>query len=244
MDYNVDEIVEHINTTGICVLEDYFTADECKAAVAELDNCFDKYTDRAYRVEAEGCGGDERLFRVERESTIAAKLAKDDLLEQVCSKYLAVPGKCGLVLGGRLTAEEGKSANSGGGWHRDSTGKQFKVLMYLTDVNEKNGPYMFMPRSTDTILDRRGQDSRDRFTDSAVKELCKSTNIDPFTVTGKAGTVVLTATNNIHRGAVIEEGIRYSLTNYYFPASDIANKKTRWLEWSVPELDTNTSGKI
>ena len=26
MEYNVNEIVNHINSTGICVLEDYFTS--------------------------------------------------------------------------------------------------------------------------------------------------------------------------------------------------------------------------
>ena len=29
--------------------------------------------------------------------------------------------------------------NSGAGWHRDNHECQFKTIMYLTDVNDKNG---------------------------------------------------------------------------------------------------------
>ena len=232
MEYNANEIVNHINTLGICVLEDYFTQEECSQAKKELDYCFNEYKNNVQVLIHEGCGGDERLFSVERQSTIAKKFAEDELLSQVCSKYLGEAGRCHQVLAGRLTADKGKVINSGGGWHRDSNTKQFKALAYLTDVNEKNGPYMFIPSSVNLRGELRQDIRGTRFTDDGIANLCESNGIKPFVVTAKAGTVILTATNNIHRGANIEEGQRYSFTNYYYPAN-MPTKKT-WEKWSVP----------
>jgi hypothetical protein len=232
MEYNVNEIVNHINTLGICVLEDYFTEEECKQGITELDYCFDTYKNKAQVLIHEGCGGDERLFSIERQSTIAKKFADDELLSQVCSKYLGEAGRCHQVLAGKLTADKDKVINSGGGWHRDSNTKQFKAIAYLSNCTEKNGPYMFIPSSVNLRGELRQDMRGTRFTDQGIRTLCESNNIKPFVVTAKAGTVILTATNNIHRGANIEEGKRYSLTSYYY-AANIPTKKT-WEEWSVP----------
>ena len=57
MEYNVNEIVNHINTLGICILEDYFTKDECINGIEELDNCFEIYKDNVQVLIGEGCGG-------------------------------------------------------------------------------------------------------------------------------------------------------------------------------------------
>ncbi len=45
-------------------------------------------------------------------------------------------------------------------------------------------------------------------------KLNKKTKI--IEILGKAGTCILVNTNNIHKGKIIEEGSRYSLTNYYY----------------------------
>ena len=192
------------------------------------------YKDNVQVLVSEGCGGDERLFSVERQSKLAKKFAEDELLQQVCSQYLGEPGRCHQVLGGRLTATPGKTINSGGGWHRDSNTKQFKALVYLSNVEKKNGPYMFVPSSVGVQTKMRDDVRGTRFTDEGIKELCESRDMEPFIVTAKAGTVILTATNNIHRGANIEEGSRYSLTSYDYSAKK-PNSKT-WEQWSVPEI--------
>jgi len=232
MEYNVNEIVNHINSTGICVLEDYFTEEECNIGIKELEHCLTKYKDKVQVLVSEGCGGDKRLFSIERQSKIAKKFSEDKIIQQVCSEYLGEPGRCHQVLGGKLTATDGEVINSGGGWHRDSVTKQFKALLYLSDVDKTNGPYMFVPDSVRIQPEMRHDTRGTRFTDAGVKELCKKRDLDPFIVTAKAGTIILTATNNIHRGANIEEGTRYSLTNYYYPAA--AATKKSWEEWSVP----------
>ena len=55
----------------------------------------------------------------------------------------------------KLVYEEGIIKNSGGGWHRDAHDCQFKVLMYLSDVNEKNGCFQFITNSSKNLKVRR-----------------------------------------------------------------------------------------
>ena len=77
---------------------------------------------------------------------------------------------------------------SGGGWHVDRH-TQFKVLLYVTDVCEDNGPFkIFSPlKSTDyTALDILGRQNT-RFSDeieNVFKNRCKIIN-------GNAGDVIM-----------------------------------------------------
>ena len=40
-------------------------------------------------------------------------------------------------------AQIGKTTNSGGGWHRDADRIQLKAMVYLSDVDSINGPFIF-----------------------------------------------------------------------------------------------------
>jgi len=229
MRYDPDEIVKHINTLGICVLNNYLSKDECDKAIKDIDESIIKYADKVQKIDHEGCGGDERLFKFENASEIARKISEDTLLKDVCSRYLETPSDCYQVLAGKVKSIPGKVINSGGGWHRDAIEKQFKTILYLSDVGEKNAPFMFVPRTANVVAERRNDPRGTRFTDEGVKKL----GITPFTVTAKAGTLVLVSTTNIHRGSNIEEGTRYTFTNYYYANThQIGNK---WDKWSIPK---------
>ena len=52
-------------------------------------------------------------------------------------------------MGEFLKNKEG--ASSGGGWHRDHHFELFKVMVYLSDVNEKNGPFSYIEKSHSKI---------------------------------------------------------------------------------------------
>ena len=95
--------------------------------------------------------------------------------------------------------------------------KQIKTLVYLSDVEEENGPYLFLPASNQFDLNTRdGIGKATRYEDSIVDEFCKENELEPFKVIGKKGTVIFTDTSYIHRGANIKGGTRYTYTNYYF----------------------------
>lgn len=103
-----------------------------------------------------------------------------------------------------------------------------KMLVYLNDVGPQNGPFTIIPNSRKADFDASAgvrQDAKGchkglRFYDEYI-DLIASTGMKPIELTGQAGDLILADVGNIHRGKPIEEGVRYSLTNYYQ-----RNKKT------------------
>ena len=113
----------------------------------------------------------------------------------------------------------------------DSRGsKQFKSVVYLTDVTKDNGPFMFLPNSNNLNLPIREDDPHGRntrFTDDGVD----SCGIEPFIVTSNKGTVVLVDTSYIHRGSIINKGSRYALTTYYYGVGSLGMAEEKWGEY-------------
>jgi hypothetical protein len=116
---------------------------------------------------------------------------------------------------------------SGEGWHRDAFLRQFKAILYLSDVGPKNGPFQFVKDSY-----QPGQVLRDiwkgglrymqyRLSELEVDRIIEGSPERLSTYTAKAGTLILVDTSSIHRGMPIQTGTRYALTNYYFPAQNI-----------------------
>ena len=235
----VKQVVEHLQTTGICVIEDYYSKTDCEKCVSDIDRCMIEFEDKIQRHAEinEGNDGDERLFKIENQSNLALKLSQDDFIHEVAKHfYDGFDCETVQVLGQRLVFDSKYTRGSGGGWHVDSKNiKQLKALVYLTDVTEDNGAYMFLPNSHHLNLELR-DDPRNRitrFTDEGVKNC----GIEPFVVTGKKGTIILTNTSNIHRGSIIKKGERYSLTSYIHRSDKevIDSMQRKWGEWYVPK---------
>jgi len=99
--------------------------------------------------------------------------------------------------------------------------KQFKAIIYLSDVSEQNGPFQFLVGSNtrrsvlSTLGYSRGKANLKRFADQDIDCLCRTHPGAVATITGSAGDVILVDTRGIHRGRPIEAGVRYALTNYY-----------------------------
>ena len=130
--------------------------------------------------------------------------------------------------------EDNKETNSGGDWHRDGDVKQLKAMLYLSDVNNQNGPFCFIKGSKEFDFERRNKKypffrkilfilkglplRQPRYKN---ENIMREPEIDKkiTKITGNAGTVVIFDGSYIHRGDVIKSGNRYSLTNYYYPSS-------------------------
>ena len=125
--------------------------------------------------------------------------------------------------------------NSGGGWHRDQDKEQFKVMLYLNNVNSENGPFLFVKNSKTTDAKRIRQKQKDsliikikklvkgykltnpRYSDSSINNYLKENKLTPTEVTSEAGDIIIFNSSFLHRGKNISDSIRYSLTNYIFP---------------------------
>ena len=221
----VDAIVNNLNQAGICILNDYFDESYCQQAVNEINEGLTKYQDKVQSEEKEGTSGDFRLFKMENQYETAQKFATDKLFQAVATKYYGKELTTHFVLGGKVASVPDKITNSGGGWHRDSREKQIKAIVYLTDVNENSGPFLFLPHSKQFDLQTR-QNKPTRYDDEVVEKFCIENNLEPFKVLAKKGTVVLVDTSYIHRGANIQEGTRYSYTNYYLENTPIRHQMT------------------
>ena len=126
------------------------------------------------------------------------------------------------TLAGHLTYVEG-NIGSGEGWHRDGYNFQYKAMLYLSDVGINNGPFQIISKSNnifqalfDNILVNKDFDNT-RYSESEVFKIINKNPTRLKTITGMAGTLLLVDTSNIHRGAPIQTGERFALTNYYYP---------------------------
>jgi hypothetical protein len=188
-----EQVLQNLATTGICVIEEYYDKEFCEQAIKDIEDGLIKYPDKVQSESKEGTSGDFRLFKMENRYDTGKRFA------------------------GKVTHNPDKQTNSGGGWHRDNRAKQVKTLVYLSDVSEENGPYLFLPHSDKFDLPTRdGVGKVTRYEDKIIEEFCKENKFEPFRVAGKAGTVIFTDTSFIHRGANINSGTRYTYTNYYF----------------------------
>lgn len=152
-------------------------------------------------------GSDIRIWEFEKcIPNYVSQLGIDDLLCQI-SCYLGTSVRDWLLMANR-TSLAPNSLGSGGGFHRDSAfSHQIKVIWYLSDVSELNGPFSYVPGSHKKLY---GQDSllfppETRLV-GTPKKLVK--------MTGSAGLRLVADTRCIHGGIPVMKDARYAITLY------------------------------
>lgn len=219
-DEEVRQAVKSIDEDGIWIKEDFYSSELCKSIIAEFEEKMKTYASKVWKDDE---GADHRLHGIDRVSESVKKFYTDAFITNVMSAYLATKIKItGFTLAGKIRATP-SNLGSGGGWHRDIIyGKQFKAIMYLTDTTPENGPFQYLLKThkhssiIDTILSNSIGARQNRLSEQNITDILSTKKYELKTITGKAGSLILTDTSGIHRGKPIEEGTRYALTNYYF----------------------------
>ena len=116
-------------------------------------------------------------------------------------------------------------------WHLDSFNNQLKVFLFLSDVDEKSGPFEVIPKTHKKLfkvfnmfpagyfkitdfLKKGGSRSYAALDDNIIKNIInKGYPVKSFLV--KKGTLAVVDTSCIHRAKPLEIGSRYALTSYY-----------------------------
>ena len=150
-----NEILNELKNNGFSILEGYYNQDFCESAKKEINTIISLNKDSIYSKKVDGTSGDERIFKIENQSTYAKKFKLDSFLNSIIAESSSKKISSFFILGGKLKFNKETTNNSGGGWHRDSDNYQFKSMLYLNDVNEKNGPFLFIPQSNKFDFKRR-----------------------------------------------------------------------------------------
>jgi hypothetical protein len=222
-----DKILTDLKEYGFCIIENFYSDEFCDNSVNDIEESLVKYKDKIQVLEREDTSGDERIFKMDGKYETAKMFANEKDIRDAVSEYYGSDLKCHFTLAGKVTYKEGRDNNSGGGWHKDQPTKQLKSLVYLSDVDSENGPYLFIKKSNNNHLNNSG---KSRFTNEDINVMIKNNNLELVEVTAKKGTVIITDTSYIHRGKNIEKGTRYSYTNYFLP-NDKLTEKNVMIKW-------------
>lgn len=221
----VREAIDSINDVGFFAIDNFFNAEEVQELATALRN---EICDNPSLLHP-STPFDKRLHGIENVNPIFQKFTRNTLLHDIACCYLGEQADVAFTLGAILEAAPG-NPGSGGGWHRDNFTRQFKTMIYLSDVGPDDGPFQIVGQShhfVQTVRDNyllRQTYGDSRISDAAVMNMLAATDISRLhTLTGKAGTVLLFDSSTVHRGSPIKRGERLALTNYFFPARDINN---------------------
>ena len=172
-------------------------------------------------LDKEGISKDKRVFYAEKYSTVLKDCVFDNLffnLVNLCYTGLH-NSKTKRTLINLLEHSPSEERNSGAGWHRDSHSRQFKTMVYLTDVTTKTGNFQWITQSNKDRVgfpNPRTPSYNTRFHDDTIDELIRSNPACKVEdIVAAAGTVIFVDTSYIHRGNIIKEGYRKAITQYF-----------------------------
>jgi len=224
-------LMTELRTCGVVAVPGYWSAQHCNQARDDIDRVIIHQPEFVQR----HCS-DHRIYGMESASAISMRFHRDSLLQK-CGEVL-----CGkqlmnfITLGARIDATP-DNRGSGDGWHRDADGFQFKAIIYLSDADQDNGPFQYLPgthtmwrAARDALLTGNGTT---RFSEKEIERLL-SDGLPLRTFTAKAGTLLLVNTSGIHRGQPLVSGNRYALTNYYYPPSQVDEARITQFSPLVP----------
>jgi hypothetical protein len=225
--------IKELNKNGYMVIENFFDLDTCKKIQKIIDKFILKNPKMVWR---DHVGADIRIFGAEHVSLEMKNLVerKINFTLDIGKNYLNQQIALYMMMANRIKF---KSSNlgSGQGWHKDSYSKQFKSIIYLNDVNDRNGPLQIIKNSnTDLFMLKmfyklKNKYPSTRFSSKDIKKILNNNLDNVIELKGKAGTLIIFDTSNIHRGKPLKENTRYALTNYFYPKIDFKNHKNHFL---------------
>ncbi|MBL4709711.1 MAG: phytanoyl-CoA dioxygenase family protein [Flavobacteriales bacterium] len=204
---------------GYHIISEFYSQEKSSMIIEEINRLHTKYKDRLWK---DSVDSDNRLFGANKESDLISKFYTDTFINKLTSYFEMTPKFHGFTMAANMIYKA-PNPGSGGGWHRDRADqRQLKVLLYLTDVDEKNGPFQYFEGShsptsiLQSVLLQGFQYNQNRYKDEEIERLDQTYM---RTAIGKAGTLLLADVRGIHRGMPMLKGKRTILMNYTWPHS-------------------------
>jgi glutaredoxin-related protein len=218
---NKDEklLLDELKKNGVVTIPNFYTEDECQLMIDEFEKIDDKYA-KYYQ-------NDKRIFGIEKLSKVFKKLHhENELFKRIGEAYVGDELILQTTMAAKIVPKSNENFGSGGGWHRDSFSRQFKVIAYLDNVGMDNGPFMYIKGShkmenIKKIIDNlEGHIPGDyRYTNDEIKRCQKILDEEITYFTAPKGTLLLADVRGLHTGMPIKEGHRYAVFNYYIAKS-------------------------
>lgn len=214
--------LESLQKKGYLIVPGFIPEEACVGLRAEIDLLIGANIDACWQDDKQS---DTRLFASNLLSEQIAGYFDHPMLTRVASTYLKTNTLCGYTLANRI-AFRPDNRGSGGGFHRDNSRlRDFKAILYLSDVDETSGAFQYLEGSHRlkdrlSLILRDGPQWRGKRFEGQRETRYLERHEGLRTLTGDAGTLVLTDTTGIHRGRPVEKGCRYALTNYYWRNRD------------------------
>jgi hypothetical protein len=122
-------------------------------------------------------------------------------------------------------------------WHIDTEDRcVFKIIIYLNDVSEGDGPFQYLAKPATTLLSSSLRYKQGYLQDKTVEPIIPQS--EWISCTGAAGTVILVDTGSIfHRGKVPKNGDRFAL---FYDYSSREPKYPYYCKSSLPKKDLLT----
>lgn len=217
------KILKELDKKGISVIPDFFNSDQIERLKCDVVEILSRTDLNIYKDETYS---DTRGFGANWFSDAINEFCINKEILDILETYEGHRMGLKFTMANHLIPKAGNKG-SGGGWHRDSPRrKQTKAIVYLTDVNNTNGPFQYIKgthKPFDVLKHRllgHLELNQKRITEEEVRSILKSSRYSVTEVTGKAGDLVLVDTRGIHRGKPIETGERIALTNYYWKSEE------------------------
>ena len=226
---NIDDINSHISNqlefNGYYVLKNYWSKETCEKVIIEINKLIEKYP----KYVNSNSFSDERLFGAEKCSDLINNYFKDRNINEIASRFNGQKTILAFTLAAKMNFKVGNKG-SGEGWHRDGFHRQFKSMLYLTDVNMDNGPFELIMNSQkiksqlNDIKSANLEFNQYRLSNEEIKKILYRNKDRKKSFCEEAGSLILFDTSILHRGAPIKKGCRYSLTNYFYREDQVSKE--------------------
>ena len=161
----------------------------------------------------------------------------------VAGKYLGYIPQLNELVIQKTTIAESKDAIQSQKWHRDPQEmRTFKVFLYLKDVNEHSGPFIYIKGSSPTSKGKLSKlfpqiKPKGSYPEASVIEKLLAQE-DLFTATGPSGSVIFCDTAGIHKGGFAKSGERIMATGFFPSFRYTAGRKFK-LNDSTTEINND-----
>ena len=215
-----DILLLFLKKYGIVILKNFYPEKILNEIINETDNIFNNYKDKINILDKDNSSNYKRIFNVERYSSyINTMYSNNRLFNKIAIDYTNHKLNNKRTIINKLLYDEDKKKNNGIGWHRDNHNIQLKTIMYLSDVTERNGNFQFITNSSKKHIGYPHPitpDNDNIYNDNTIEQLLidnKSSKL--HNIIGSKGTIIIVDTTYIHKGNIIEEDIRNTITEYY-----------------------------